>query len=1504
MKAAPIAPHASSSPPDSSLDIFDPLVARWFRKTYGTPTSAQAAAWEAIARGEHILLSAPTGSGKTLAAFLWALDGLLCGRTEPGRTSTLYISPLRALNNDIQRNLLAPLEQLRLEFSTAGRIPPPIRVATRSSDTPPHERARMTRRPPELLITTPESLNILLTSTRGRLLLSTVRTVILDEIHAVISTKRGVHLISAVERLAHLATEVQRIALSATVRPHEPVARWVGGFELLKNGEYRPRRVSVVEAPKTKRYDLTVEVTLPSPANPADDAETTIWPALAERIQDSLSRHRATLVFANSRRMVEKLARLVNQGREQDAVYAHHGSLSRETRQLVEARLKAGEIKGIVATSSLELGIDIGTLDEVLLVQTPPSVASTVQRIGRAGHAVGEVSRARFLPLVSRDVLTSAVVAAAVEEGAIEPARPVNAPLDVLAQILLSMTCGEDWPIDQLFAVVCTASPYASLSRKQFDLVLDMLSGRYASVRVRELRPLVSVDRVRGTVHARPGAAMLIYAAGGTIPDRGYFRLRRADSQALVGELDEEFVWERSIGDTFTLGVQSWRIVQITHNDVFVLPARSGASLAPFWRAEARDRTFELAERIGLFLETAETQVNDATWLAALVEKHNTTPQAAEAIAEGLRKQRDAMKGVLPHRHRVVLEHVESPQGRATERIHILHTTWGGRVNRPFALALQAALRSETGRVAQVSHDDDCVMLTEVGELRAIDLFGLVPCERVTELLQGSLEQTGTFGARFREAAGRSLLLPRAGFDRRTPLWLSRLRAKKLLDAVSHYDDFPIRLEVWRECLQDSFDLDALQRVLQEVRDGVIAVNEVTRSSPSPFAAGVAWKQTNDLMYENDTPETTAAKAMRPDLVREVALASHLRPRIPQALAKELERKLHRTAPGWAPRESAELLDHVVERVIIPTQEWATLLAAIERDTLAPAQSCSHDLADRLVAVAAVPNEPPSFVCAVQDLARIASALGIGLGEPRFFDVTQHQLPCSSEVLAAAKKTARASSTDDAGLPCESLILDILRNYGPLEPQRLTSVLGLGAAPWNTLLRALVTDQRVVIGELTLDTPGLQICDTDNLERLLRQQRAGVRPAFEPLPLARWPEFIASQQGLGTSGRGIEALRAALDRLIALPLSAELWEAEVLPARVNDYQTAWLDELLAETTLGWIGCGAKTLAFVTANERELAGPPPRVTAAHKRLLTTLFPSTLGRFDLATLQQFTSLPGANLQGALWCLAWHGLVANDAFAAVRHGAITGFRNATAADGGRGTPSRRARFERWKAPGSSAGSWFVLPQSAEPADPIERDDLERDRVRLLLERWGVVFRELLEREAPLMHWSRVFRVLRRMELSGEVVAGQFFQGVPGLQFASKEALDRLRQVPDVDHRFWLCATDPASPCGLGLDFGEELPRRVPGNHLVFMGERLIVKSENRGKRLTVRIAPDHPSIATFLGFLNHLLTRQARPEKLLTVETINGVAAAKSEYRSVLETMFLVVSIRGTLQVMRKY
>ncbi|MCP4693536.1 MAG: DEAD/DEAH box helicase, partial [Desulfobacterales bacterium] len=963
--------------------FFHPLAVRWFERVVGEPTDVQREAWPRIGRGEHVLVTAPTGSGKTLAAFWWALNQLVSGAWETGRTRVLYVSPLKALNNDIQRNLIGPLQELKRVFREAGEPFPDIRVLTRSGDTPQSDRRRMVRRPPEILITTPESLHLLVSSKGGRSILNDLSTVILDEIHAVAGNKRGVLLISAVERLVDFSGEFQRVALSATIRPVKAAAGWVGGFTIAGDGEgrtYTPRPVSVVKSTMEKRFDIRVRL----PAEAVDrPASTPIWEPLSEAFKRIIQENRSTLLFTNSRRLSEKIAFFINKGEPGHVAYAHHGSLAREIRRVVEQKLKNGELKAIVATSSLELGIDVGSLDEVVLVQAPPSISAALQRIGRAGHGVGRVSRGALFPTHSHDFLEAAVLIPAIRERDIEELRPVVCPLDVLAQVIVSMAGAETWPLEELLARLKRSHPFHTLTRERFDLVLNMLAGRYANTRIRELQPRVHLDRVDNTVAAGKGALLALYMSGGVIPDRGSYRLRHVDGGGIIGDLDEEFVWEARLGQVFTLGAQNWKISRITHDDVFVAPAGSGASAPPFWRAEENNRDFHFSRAIGRFLETAEARLDDPDFPEYLETVHAMDQPSAQKLMEFLQRQRQAAGGPLPHRHRLLVEFTARGPGGAPGNMAVLHTFWGGRVNRPYAMALSVGWEERFGARPEIYPTNDCIVLMAPHDIGVEELLSLVTPGNVESLLRRGLEDSGFFGARFRECAGRALLLSRRKIKERTPLWLNRLRSQKLMEAVSGYADFPILLEAWRACLHDEFDLPALRTVLSELETGVIAGGRVHTSHPSPMALAGAWRQINEYMYKGDGRTSRRPTELRESLLHEAAFTPGLRPAASGETAAEFELKRQRLFPGYAPETSLDLLQWVKERVVIPVEEWDLLLAAVDKGEGVDAAALVEEAGDKIVRIRPLvpaPGNPLALVCALETAPRIISGLYPGPG--------------------------------------------------------------------------------------------------------------------------------------------------------------------------------------------------------------------------------------------------------------------------------------------------------------------------------------------------------------------------------------------------------------------------------------------------------------------------------------------------------------------------------------------
>ena len=1403
----------------TALDGFHPEIQRWFRTRFRAPTDVQERSWPRIAAGEHLLITAPTGSGKTLTAFLWAIDAFATGHSEPDATRVLYISPLKALNNDIRANLVEPIGQIRERFAASGLVFPSLRVRTRSGDTDPGDRQRMLRRPPELLITTPESLTLLLTTLRGRQALSTVRTVILDEIHAVVENRRGVQLMTGLERLVEVAGEFQRVALSATVRPLAAVADYVGGTD----DAGARREVGIVESTVEKAIDFRVR--FPEAARVAAENGDKIWEPLSDAFKDVIDANRSTLFFTNSRRMAEKITLKLNDDTPAPLAYAHHGSLAREIRTEVETRLKRGELKAIVATNSLEMGIDIGDLDEVVLIQSPPSIASALQRVGRAGHRVGDTSRGSLFPTFALDFLEAAVIAKAVRQRDIEPLQPLCNPLDVLAQTLVSCAASEEWPTDRLYRVLTRATPYNQLPREHFDLVVEMLAGRFAGTRVRDLRPRLAFDRVRDTVKARQGAAFALYTSGGTIPDRGYFTLRHADSGAAIGELDEEFVWEASVGQTFTLGTQNWLIQRITHNDVLVKNAPPKPTAPPFWRAEGFNRSAYFSQRIGEFLETANEMLDgrDAAALGRQLRELGFDAIAADELIGFLGRQRETTGADLPHAHHLLVEHVMSGPGGYTgpdrDRQIILHTVWGGRVNRPIALALEAAWRQRFARRADIFADNNVIVVQVKEEVDPALVLNLVTPANFEPLLRQSLEGSGFFGARFRECAGRSLLLTKRRFKERMPLWMTRSQAKKLMTATKDLPDFPVMLEAWRTCLKDEFDLVAAYQALERLAAGELNWSVATVSVPSPFAAGIAFNQVSRYMYADDAPEQGGRSALSDELIRQAVFDQALRPAIESAVIADFESRAQRSRPGYVPDGGDELMEWVKERVAVVEDEWFEGI-----------------------------DVPPGLRRIKEDAKTYLVHPEIGLGD---------------------------DPVRQAG--------EMLQFYGPRTLAELAHVLPFGDI--EAILRELTDGDDVVCGKLVAGSDAEYFCDAENLETLIRFQRAAARPGIEPRSATGLAPFLADWQGFGAEATADRFLDAA-DRLRGYAAPVDFWLDEAFASRLPGATPSELDAAATSGGLAWRGAGVEAVRIGFGEDFDLLGVGDRANAD----ATALFKDPRARYTFLQLLDESDLHAEAFNTAFWDTVWAGHIAADGFAALAAARARRYRLFDVRGDRRSGPGRTRR-SRSRARGASIGwpgTWYRTESPEMETDGIEGLEASKERCRLLLDRYGILTREHANREGGPFRWSAVFPALRLMELSGEVVAGLFFEELSGPQFALPEASRRLQRLHKSNETFWIDAIDPASPCGLGLGL-PDLPQRRIDNHLGYFEGSLAMVSENFAGRLSFLLEPDHPGLDALLPHLAALCRRRRR----LATQTINGEPARHSPYLPALARHMAVVT-----------
>ena len=1214
--------------------------------------------------------------------------------------------------------------------------------------------------------------------------------------------------------------------------------------------------------------------------------------------------------------MAENLTYKINAEEGQPLAYAHHGSLSKQIRETVEAKLKAGELKAIVATSSLEMGIDIGSLDEVVLIQSPPSISSAIQRIGRAGHQVGEISRGTLFPTHPRDFLDAAVLAEGILKSDIETVRPVECPLDVLSQIIISMVGVAEWDIDELYACIKTSFPYRNLARQQFDQVLNMLAGRYADRQVRELKPRVSTDRLDNTISARSGALQALYMSGGTIPDRGYFHLRHLHTNSRIGELDEEFVWENGPGSNFTLGNQTWRVEKVTHNEVFVLPGNPKSPGPPFWKAEEYSRDFHFSQRIGEFLEIANEQLDDPQFAVELQQQHLMNKTATEQLILFLKKQKKSTGSDLPHRHHILLEYIKSGPGGTPGNQVVLHTFWGGKVNRPFSMALQAAWDEKFEHQIEVYSTEDSIVLQLPDEVRADEIMTMVPAANLQQLLRKQLEGSGFFGARFRECAGRSLLLSRRKINERMPLWLSRLKSQKLLDAVMRYDDFPILLEAWRTTMQDEFELDALQQVLSELESGIITWSEVHTNVASPFAQSVTWRQINEYMYMDDRPLAGKQSRLRSDLLRDVVFTPGLRPTVSQEVIDNFELKRQRLAPGYSPQTSRDLLDWVKERLLIPQPEWEKLLRAIERDHQIKPKDLLAPLSEKL-AIIIPPNASPPLIAALENLPQIVPGFYPGDKSIKIDNIDSFNKAKTNQdekITISETFSSEISEIGSSEIAEDDLSTDLLSNwlqyYGPRQTEFIAETLGLAGQQLQVLLDDLIDSQQLISGILIEGQDSETVCDAENFETLLRITHAGATPQFEPLDIEWLPLFLAQQHGLARPKSEIDDLYRCLEQLAGYPLDAAMWEQDIFPARLPNYATAMMDTVMLNGNLKWIGRKNNRIIFCFDEDLELIRDEQDVIEAKEDDIENngneevgvnsdidrLFPDVYSRYDFSTLMQISELPAAQLTEKLWKAAWNGKVSNDTFLALRRGIMNRFKVPSVTPdlpsrNRRQRPSgRRGLFQKWKGAVPFAGNWFRLSFPPLSDDLIEKEEHNKDRVRLLLDRYGILFRELVVRELPEFRWANIFRSLRLMELAGEVFAGYFFHGIPGPQFISRQAFQMLNRKMPEDAIFFMNAHDPASLCGLQLDaLKGNLPRRLPGNHLVFHGKRLVMTSERNGKSLQLNVEPDDPHLQEYLAVLRHLLTRQFQPLRRIAIESINGEDAVRSPYLNALKTSF---------------
>jgi ATP-dependent Lhr-like helicase len=1396
-----------------ALNVFSEATRGWFDRTFDAPTPAQTKGWPVIATGAHTLIQAPTGSGKTLAAFLYAIDRLT---PEPGAgLRMLYVSPLKALNYDVERNLRGPLAGLESQ----------LRVAVRTGDTPQKERQAMLREAPDILITTPESLFLLLTSQASELLRS-VDTLILDEVHAVAGTKRGSHLALSLERLERLTpASFQRIGLSATQRPLEEIGRFVSGG----------RPIELVDAGVAKQLDLQVVVPLedmrelastgqlihPAPADGqemdigTERSSNSIWPSIYPALLELVRAHRSTIVFVNNRRLAERLALRLNELAEEGVARAHHGSLAREQRVQIEEDLKAGRIPCLVATSSLELGIDMGAVDLVVQVESPKSVARGLQRIGRAGHSLHEVSKGRIFPKFRADLLECAVVAQRMREGAIEETQIPRNPLDVLAQQIVGICAQEEIEVAELHRLVRGAYPFADLSRAQLENVLDMLAGRYPSDEFAELRPRIVWDRTAGVVRGREGARRLAVTNAGTIPDRGLFGVFIVDGGGRVGELDEEMVYEARAGQVIMLGASSWRIEEITRDRVLVSPAPGVPGSVPFWKGEGIGRPYELGAAIGKFSREL-VSVSEEKAARRLVEEVGLDAFAARNLLTFLQDQQ-RVTGVVPSDRTVVVERFRDEIG--DWRVCIL-TPFGARVHAPWAMAVGARLRESLGIEVQSIWSDDGIAfhLADADAPPSTDLL-LLTAEELDELVLAEVGQTALFGARFRENAARALLIPRRRPGQRTPLWQQRLKAQGLLQVARKYASFPIVLETYRECLQDVFDLPALKQLLHGLRTRELDLVDVETSSASPFAASLLFDYIATYMYEDDTPPAerrAQALSLDRELLRELLGQEELRELIDADALAEVEASLR-------PRVANP--DHL--------HDVLRLRGDLRAGEFDEAHAAILEAERRAIRVRIGADER---LIAVEDAGRYRDALGVmpPSGLPEAF-------------LEGGPDSLR------------QLVARYARGRGPFTTAQGNEWFGRDVEP---LLRELEREEKLVRGELRPGGTEREWCDPDVLRRLRRASLAALRREVEPAEQAALGRFLPHWHGIDRRA----TLREALIPLQGLALPVSLWESDVLPRRVPGYRPEQLDQLCASGELVWVGAGLDRAAVFFREDAPVLGRPTGATApegdAHDAIRGSLENGALFWNDLL---QATQLEDAVALPALWDLVWSGEVTNDQWAPLR-----AERRYQAP-----RPDRRGRrFSRVRATQvtSTQGRWS-LAASLFLGQPDRRALAE-----LLLERQGIVTRDGVRGEGIPGGYGAVYSELRALETLGTCRRGYFVEGLGGAQFALGGAVERLRELRprdgDVPEPLVLAAADPAQPYGAAIPWPKRAnarAARVAGAQVVLLGGEAVLFVERGGRSLVPLREPEEDWLRVALAALVAHVKRGGA--KRLAVERFDG-------------------------------
>ena len=1434
-------------------------VSRWFDSTFSAPTPVQSMGWPKIMAGHSVLLVAPTGSGKTLAAFLAGLDRLMF-RERPASPGVrlLYVSPMKALAVDVQRNLRAPLAGIERAATELGQAAYPTSIAMRSGDTPAIERARFRRRPSDVLITTPESLYLLLTSDSARHLAS-VETVIIDEIHSVLGTKRGAHLAVSLERLEHLrqGNPLQRIGLSATVRPIEQASTWLGGTCLDDKGQPAPRKVDVVDASGPPRMSLRIEVPVQDMDRsglPAD--QSSIWPAIHAPLVELVKQHQSTLIFVNNRGLAERLSADLNELCKEPLVLAHHGAVARERRLEIEEALKSGRLRGLVATSTLELGIDMGAIDLVVQIEAPSSVASGLQRIGRSGHHVGGTSEGIIYPKYRGDLLAAAAAAEQMQIGAVEALHFPRCPLDVLAQQVVAIVSMGDIDKKELLNMVRGSAPFAQLSEASFDSVLDMLSGRYPSDAFAELRPRINWDRNSARLSARQGARHLAIVNGGTIPDHGLYGVFLAAEASTrsrrVGELDEEMVFESRIGDVFLLGASSWRIQDITHDRVLVSPAPGEPGRMPFWHGDKLGRPLSLGRAVGRLARVLDASANEQA-LALLVER-GLTPLAAQNLVAYLRDQRQAL-GHVPTDEHIIIESFFDELG--DYRVCLL-SPFGSRVHAPWALAAMQLQRSVLGIESQAVWFDDGIVF-RFPKAKPPALSFLIPDElELDELLQQGLVSSPLFASNFRESAARALLLPRRRPGRRTPLWAQRRRAADLMRAASGYPDFPILLEAVRECLADVFDVTGLREVLGAMRRGELRTSFIESERPSPFAASLLFSYAGNFLYDADAPlaerraqALTVNQSQLRELLGEVELRHLLDPEAIAEVVREISRRT------WRLRNADDLHD---------------LLIAVG-DLDAADIAAWNGLGDD--ECAAVPAHWLSELEAQGRVVRLRMLAGHKYIAAE--DVSRYRALLNFEISPGIP----AEFLEPVRDPIGDLVARFARTHGPFRAQDILRAYPISESVVTEILHGMQRDGRVTSGYFLPQGSSLEWCEVQVLRRIKQKSLARLRQQVTSVEPEVYARLLIEWQGAAQPRRGADVLSLTLEQLQGAPLIASVLEREILPARVESYHPGDLDALVGSGEFVWRGLESVgpydgRIAIYLAEHYALLAPPAEPTPGELAESIRQHLRQRGASFFSELVAATGAFAPELLEIMWALVWAGELTNDSLLPLRTRLLRAPRQ---------TPRRHQYMtsRRLRLPGSE-GRWSLLERWSRPTPASSTERLAL-MARTLLDRYGILPSETLANER-FATFSEIYPVLKAMEEAGKIRRGYFVKGLAATQFAQPGADDRLRLLRDSNDQasaLVLAASDPANPYGAALPWPESSsrPQRAAGARVILHDGRLVAYLSRTGHSLVTFAPNDEARRSTVENVLARGLANLVDRHSQRTVEIneIDGEPARQS-------------------------